>query len=123
MGALGPRIKVSTMEKDIEGEGFTFNLLQELRRREPDRRLRLVVGSDNLEETERWHRFGEVARMAPILEVPRGRAGRVRHGFTLPSVSSTAVRRLLARGEDPGTRVPAPVRAYLQENDLYRRTR
>lgn len=117
---LGRRVKVSTLERTVPGQGFTYDTLCALRRRYPRHELRLVVGSDILPERKRWHRFSDVERMAPLLVVPRLPSARgAERRFALPPVSSTLVRRLLDAGLDPGPLVPAAVRGYLAQNKLY----
>lgn len=118
---LGPRVKISTLEKDIEGEGYTYDSLRELRRRRPDAKLRLIVGSDILGDRQRWKRFRDVERMAPLLVVPRASTTtRVRgDAFELPAISSSHLRAQLADGVDPGPWLPRSVYRYVLDHDLY----
>ncbi|KIG12061.1 Ketopantoate reductase PanG [Enhygromyxa salina] len=96
------RVEVSSIEAELASErggrpSYTLELLEAIAARQPDVRVRLVVGSDitNSGETDRWHRWDEiVARFDPII-VPR--AGWSDPGaVTLPEVSSTAVREQIA---------------------------
>jgi nicotinate-nucleotide adenylyltransferase len=115
------RVEVAATERELGGVSRTLRLLQAVRERHPDHTLRLVVGSDILGETARWHAFDEVCALAPLLVV--GRAGFPAPSgstVTLPEVSSTELRRKLAQAEDVGDELPTSVRAYIAEHGLYR---
>lgn len=116
----------------IEGErgldGRTLTTLEALAGARPDDEFRLVIGTDILRETDKWHRFDDVARLAPPIILGRGghpvdAATRTRREFaratwlddvTIPEVSSTEVRARLATGADVSHLVPAPVLARLR---------
>lgn len=119
MRPLGARVKVSTMERDNEGPGYTFETVRRLGREHPDVAFRLVVGSDILDERRRWHRFAELTRMAPLLVVPREARGARSSGLQIPDVSSSQIRELLRRHRAPGPMLPALVYRYVCDNDLY----
>lgn len=115
------RVEISRIEEDLGGESLTLHTLQELRRREPSAKLRLVIGSDLVAETPRWHRFDEVRALADLVVV--GRAGHPTADdlpVSLPPVSSTEVRRRLRAGEDVDGLVPRAVAEYAHEHGLYR---
>lgn len=134
---LEPWVEVSTVEEELGGISYTVDTLTELKRRMPGAVFRLIVGSDILVEVERWRRFDEVARLAPLLVVPRmlqpngGAAGEKAREtgepaggqapgqLFLPAVSSTDIRRALAAGLDPGPAVPLAVRDYIRRHRLY----
>jgi nicotinate-nucleotide adenylyltransferase len=130
--ALGPRARVSTAEADLaRTPGFvasrTFDLLAHLEQAHPHLRFRLAIGADILAETDRWHRWDDVARQAPPIVIARpGFVGGI--GARMPTVSSTHVRQLLARangGHDAAasaelsTLVPARVLRYIGAHGLY----
>jgi nicotinate (nicotinamide) nucleotide adenylyltransferase len=92
------RVQVSPIEAELARDrggrpSYTLELLEACAARYPDARIRLVVGSDIVRsgETERWHRWDQIAaRFNPIV-VPR--AGWSDPGAaSLPEVSSTVVR-------------------------------
>lgn len=126
--ALGPRVRVSTIEDEMTRRpGFvssrTLDTLHELAARHPDTSFRLVIGADILAETEKWHRWDDVVRLAPPIVVGRTGhappAGAFVTELAMPEVSSTAVRARLARGEDVAGLVPAAVLGYIAEHCLY----
>jgi len=121
--ALGwiPGVEISRVESEIERPSYTLWTLQRIKRDHPDWELRLVVGSDVLHESHKWHAFDEVKRLAPLIVL-----GRV--GFphpeapppVLPEVSSTAIREGIAKGSDVSQLVPRRVLERVQARGLYR---
>ncbi|HMJ11374.1 MAG TPA: nicotinate-nicotinamide nucleotide adenylyltransferase, partial [Polyangiaceae bacterium] len=89
--ALGwlPRLEISDIEQELGQPSFTLRTLQTLRERHPDWALRLVIGSDVLFETHKWHAFAEVSALAPPFVL--GRVG-AEHALArpgmLPDISS-----------------------------------
>lgn len=116
------RVEVSRIEAELGGESRTLRTLEELQHRLPDARLRLVIGSDLLAETSKWHAFERISELARPLVV--GRAG---HGegddverYVLPPISSTEVRRRFRTGENVDALVPHAVAEYVRVHGLYR---
>lgn len=116
-----PRTEVSDAERALATPGRTLDLLRGLGERHPRTAWRLVVGADIYFERDHWHRWEDVARLAPPLYVAR-------RGFppipepTLPAppeISSAAIRALLAAGARPGHLVPAAVLEYIEARGLY----
>jgi nicotinate-nucleotide adenylyltransferase len=115
------RVAISPIERELGGESRTLYTLQALRKRHPDWALRLVVGSDILNEQHKWFAWGEVVALAPLIVL--GRAGHTAEGApapVLPDVASREIRVALARGEEPTAWVPQSVLAYVREHGLYR---
>ncbi|MAQ19547.1 MAG: nicotinate (nicotinamide) nucleotide adenylyltransferase [Sandaracinus sp.] len=120
--------EVSRIEEEL-GASRTLPVLQALHERHPGARFRLVIGTDILPDTPKWHRWDEVARLAPPLVV--GRAGHeppadllAEHGLdalplTMPELSSTEVRRRLGAGESVTGMVPTAVAEYVRDRGLY----
>lgn len=113
--------EVSRIEAELGGESLTLRTLEELQRRLPGAHLRLVIGSDLLAETSKWHAFERVAKLAPPLVV--GRAGHdgvdVTGHYALPPISSTEVRRRLRTAQDVSGLVAHSVADYVRANGLY----
>jgi nicotinate-nucleotide adenylyltransferase len=129
---LGARARVSRAEQELATRpdfvaSRTLDLVAHLEAQHPDARLRRVVGADILGETDKWHRWDELTRRAPLVVVGRGGvaapAGTTWTGLSMPEVSATSVRELLAR-RDPavGTLVPQTVLRYIARNQLYEPT-
>jgi nicotinate-nucleotide adenylyltransferase len=120
-------VTVSDLESELPRPSYTVRLLERLVADEPARPLRLIIGSDVLAETAAWHDFQRVQALAPPFVLTR--VGHERPGLgpaVLPNVSSTRVRELLARREDPDAArelsglVPRRVLEHIAAASLYR---
>jgi len=118
------RVEVSTIEAELGRPSRTLHLLEALAARHPGYALRLVVGADLLGEVQRWHRFDEVERLAPLFVIGRSGVPQAAPGVALPEVSSTRVRALLSE-PDAASRaelellVPRRVLDYARAEALY----
>ena len=126
--ALGKRARVSRAEEDLAQQaGFvgsrTLDLIHHLTARHPTSSFRLIVGTDILAETAKWHRWDDVVAAAPLIIVGRTGhavpAGSAVTGVTMPEVSSTAIRATLAGAGDASSLLPASVLRYIAERGLY----
>jgi len=88
---------------------------------------RLVVGTDILAETHKWYRWDDVATRAPLIVIgrtgyPVPDGGQVT-GVTMPEISATHVRTLIAAGDDTALEslLPASVLRYIAQRNLYDR--
>jgi nicotinate-nucleotide adenylyltransferase len=123
--ALGPRARVSRAEAELAARpGFvashTLDLVEKVAAE--GHAPRLVIGSDILGEAAKWHRWHDVIARAPLIIIDRG--GHPPSGsapdVTMPEVSATRVRELLARGaSDVGGLVPRDVLRYIAQHNLY----
>jgi nicotinate-nucleotide adenylyltransferase len=123
-----PRVEVTRLEAELPRPNYTVRLLERLRADRPAEPLRLVIGSDVLPETARWHDFERVSELAPPFVLTRRGFERPELGpALLPEVSSTRVRELLGRPGDAEAErelawlVPKRVRDRIVERGLYRR--
>ena len=122
-------VEVSTVESQLPTPSLTLHTLEHLSRANPDWDLRLLIGSDVLGDTSKWHAFDRISALAPPYVV--GRPGYEHpsvQAALLPDVSSTGIREALAA---PGTAdsqallstaLPRAVRAYIVEHGLYGRS-
>lgn len=134
LASLVAGVAVSRAEAEVEGDGRTLHTVRHLAAKHPEHRFSLVVGSDILRETHKWYRFEELVALAPLVVLARSghpippdaaatpglRGAKVLSEVVLPEVSSTEVRARLARGDDVGDLVPAPVLRAIEERGLYR---
>lgn len=119
--AYFPAVSVSRIEETLDG--LTLHTLEALKREHPDWNLRLVLGSDILLEADKWFRFDEVKKIAPLVVL--GRAGVTVASAPpplLPEISSTRVRDLARHGAftELEPLVPRAVLAHIRERGLYR---
>jgi nicotinate-nucleotide adenylyltransferase len=119
-------VAVLPLEASLETPSLTLRTLQRLQADHPAWRMRLLVGTDVLGETAKWHAFDQVVTLAPLFVVARP-------GFehpeaplaTLPDLSSTRIRAALAERGDPenqrflASAVPRAVLEYIERNALY----
>lgn len=127
--ALGARARVSRAEQELAKKpdfvaSRTLDLIEHLTASFPDVELRLVVGTDILNEKDKWYRWDDVVAKAPLVVIGRGGVavpeGSVATGVTMPEISATHVRELLA-AKDPSVSslVPATVLRYVERHGLY----
>jgi len=125
--ALGPRARTSRAEAELAARpGFvtshTLDLIDHVAA--AGHELRLVVGADILGESTKWYRWADVVARAPLIVVGRGGhalpPGSVATGVSMPEISATQVRDLLAqRASSVSGLVPRDVLRYIAEHHLY----
>jgi nicotinate-nucleotide adenylyltransferase len=128
--ALGPRAQVSRAEAELAARpGFVTSHTLDL----VDHAIaaghapRLVIGADIVHDAARWHRWDDVVVRAPPIVVGRGGhalppgAGAIGPPpVTMPEISATHVRNLLARGDSGAAGlVPRDVLRYIAHHHLY----
>lgn len=122
---FGPRVEVVEIERE-ERVHYSVETLERLMREHPAFRWRWVMGSDALAEADQWRRFDDLARLAPLMIIPRqghltGPAA-AQYDFALPDLSSTWLRGRLAQGAFGKLTglVPGSVLEWIQLRGLYR---
>ncbi len=116
------RVEVSDLERELGGVSRTLRLIEALEQRYPKHRLRTLVGADILSQRASWQNFDEIERRAPLLV-----AGRGGHDLPdtyraplLPEISSTELRKSLARDEFlDDDKIPCAVARYARDHKLY----
>ena len=115
--ALGPRARVSDVERALGGRSLTLRTVRRLTELHPEHAFSLVIGSDLLAEVASWYGADELARTVPFIVVGRPgaapSAAEAAPAITLPDVSSTAVRAALAAGKPAEGLVPRAVLDYI----------
>lgn len=129
-------VEVVDVEAHLPRPSRTLTTLVSLSETYSDARLRLVIGSDILAETDRWHRWDDIVALAPPVVIRR-------EGFpvtqppggctvlpaTLPLIESSALRSTLATApghskhfsgaESLCGHIPQSVLRYINEHGLY----
>jgi nicotinate-nucleotide adenylyltransferase len=118
--ALGPRVKVSAVERDLGVESRTLRTVRRLEQDFPGHAFSLVIGADLLAELPSWMDSAELQRSVPLLVVGRAGFETGEGRLALPRVSSTEVRAALAAGRPVDGLVPRAVVDYIHKHDLYR---
>jgi nicotinic acid mononucleotide adenylyltransferase len=124
---LGPRARVSRAEAELAARpGFvasrTLDLVEHIAA--SGHAPRLVVGSDILGEIAKWFRWDDVVARAPLIVIGRGGrpppSGYAATEVTMPEISATRVRELVASGSSDVTGlVPRDVLRYIAQHRLY----
>lgn len=131
---LGARAQVSRAEQELAQKpdfvaSRTLDLIEHFIARHTDAKFHLVVGSDILGETDKWHRWDEVSRLAPPIVIGRSGypapLGSFHISLTMPEIASTDIRELLGRADQTDmvileTLLPQTVLRYIARNNLYR---
>ena len=118
--ALGPRVKVSAVERQLGVESRTLRTVRRLQQDFPGHAFSLVIGADLVAELPSWQDSAELRRSVPLVVV--GRAG-FESGdgrLALPRVSSSEVRAALAAGRPVDGLVPRAVVDYIARHGLYK---
>jgi nicotinate-nucleotide adenylyltransferase len=132
-----PQFRVSTIEIDRPGPHYTVETLREIRRTRPGDELFLLMGRDSLLELSTWREPDQIAELATIVAVNRGRetiamnlvreslgeviANRVQV-VSMPGVdlSASDLRERVRTGRSIRFQVPRAVEQYIVEHALYR---
>lgn len=119
------------------GRTYTVDTLSALTVERPDVAWTYILGADALYKLDSWREFPRIARMCAFAGVSRPgcdedlarlRAHAIQACYHTrvdllpvsgPSLSSTAIRRLVAEGRPIDDCVPASVAAYIRDNGLY----
>ena len=135
-----PEYDISTFELDSGGVSYTVETLRYLRTSFPGDRLFLIVGTDTLCDIPNWYKPREVCRLASIAAaerpggapadyaplasfVPPARLARLSKlvvPMPLLDISSTEIRRRVARGESIRFLTPEKVVRLIRKHGLYR---
>ena len=125
-----PRYGLDRRELAAGASGYTYDTLLALRAElGPDVPLVMLIGTDQYEKLDSWHRsrelfslcrFAVFGRPASISATTgQARPGVVHVDMDPISISATEIRASIARGADVSSALPAPVLSYIQRNHLY----
>jgi nicotinate-nucleotide adenylyltransferase len=118
--ALGPRVRVSAIERDLGEESRTLRTIRRLQQDHPGTSFSLVIGADLLAEVPSWLGGAELQRTVPFIVVGRAGFDAQVAPVALPAVSSRQVRAALAAGGDVRGLVPRAVLDYISTHNLYK---
>jgi nicotinate-nucleotide adenylyltransferase len=136
-GELG--LEAHPLEVERGGRSYTVETLEALALERPGVAWTFLIGADSLDTLERWHRIGDILRMASLVVVPRpgyplaaalqalyGRSkaceGRISvlPGKREVDIRATEVRQRIATGRSIRYLVPPAVEALIHRHGLYR---
>jgi nicotinate-nucleotide adenylyltransferase len=119
-------VLVSPIERELATPSLTLHTLESISAAHPDWALRLLVGSDVLSDTAKWHAFERIAALAPPYVLARpGYPQPDADALPLPDVSSTRIRDALLQRVQHGnaaplaSSLPRAVFDYIEQHGLY----
>ncbi len=121
-----PGQRVASLEVDRGGVSYTVETLRGIAEQQPEAELFLLMGADTLADLPHWREPEAVRRLATPLVVHRpGEAMPDAEGIQVVEmpgmdVSSSEIRRRVARGESIEGLTPEGVAEYIQRAGLYR---
>lgn len=123
---FGDRVQLRDDERALVqagGSGATVELVESLvashcadtTAGQDNLQLNLLIGSDQSDKLDLWHRHRDLVRLAPPVIVTReGACAAATADVVIPNISSTAVRASLAAGVVPRAWLPAAVADVLK---------
>lgn len=123
-----PRLEVDDLEVRRAGPTYTIDTLRELKRRETDAELVLLLGIDQFRKLSTWRDPDLVAGMAALAVLSRdgetadsdGAYGATSVAVSRIDISGTLVRRRVAEGRSIRYYVPDRVCEIIEKEKLYR---
>ena len=120
-------LEVSDLELRRGGRTYTVDTLEQLRAEDPDRELFLILGADAAAGLDTWHRHDELSGLCQLAVVERPGspvevAGEVEHLLVeapLVDISSSELRKMVARGESVEGLVTPGAISVIEERGLY----
>jgi nicotinate-nucleotide adenylyltransferase len=116
-----PHMKVDEIESKLERPGYTFDLVNELLAAHPENSFRVLAGADIYFERDKWHRYDEIARLAPPLYIGRTGVGPISEPTLEAPIeaSSTDIRAVIGDGGRPKNLMSRRVLDYISVRGLY----
>ena len=132
------KFEISDLEIKSEETSYTARTLPQIKLMYPEARLCFIVGGDSFRDMERWYHPEEIFPMAEIVVVDRGGISRqsieeklfyykekYSAEITLTKVtplelSSSAIRKDIAKGKDVSEFVSGEVLEYIQKFGIYK---
>jgi nicotinate-nucleotide adenylyltransferase len=126
-----PKFECSRIEIDREGPSYTVDTLREIKMQQPNARLNLILGGDNMPYITQWHQADELIKLCRILVAPRSavKSPQVHTGdgkdvayenieFPEVDISSSSIRQRLREGKSVLYMVPAEVNTLLLKHEV-----
>lgn len=103
--------KICQIEKHLgKNPSYMFDTVSALKKKYPDKKFTLVMGSDCKKNLPKWHRYRDLKKLIDFYFVPR--RGLEKSPF--PKVSSTEVRQKWNSGTNIARLVPPSIRDFLE---------
>lgn len=132
------QFEISDIEIKRGGKSYTVDTVSAVKGLFPDKKLYLIIGSDQLLSFNKWYRFADILSFVTLVSVSR--EGSVSFSlleefaqrelrpfgeveildFSPLEISSTALREKIASGEDTSQFLDEAVREYIDRKGLYK---
>lgn len=121
-----PRFKADDIELRRGGVSYTIDTVLALKEKyPPGAELHFLVGGDNANDLESWHRIDELKRLVTFVALNRGDRAAEIPVIKLDrriDISATEVRTRVAKGQSIRYLVPDAVMEIIARNHLYKET-
>lgn len=124
-----PGVKVSDLEFSLPRPSYSIATLDALAQAYPDEQFLLVIGSDNWQIFGNWRESQRIINQYGLIVYPRPGYNTIIPPYLservslvnapLIEISSTAIRQMLANGQDASFFLPDDVNQYAINNHLY----
>ena len=124
--AIAGEARYALDERELEpgASGYTYDSVKALREQNPHAAFTLLMGADQYEKRESWHRWADLEKLCDIAVFARPGCNPDAKAKTIPMtpspISASDIRIRIARNEDVSAMLPAPVLGYIREHRLYR---
>jgi nicotinate-nucleotide adenylyltransferase len=102
---------------------WTIDTVLEIRKRETDSEIYLLIGEDNVASLDRWRRFDDLKEMVRFVVLDRTGSQKL-YNYRIVrrkiDISATDIRKRVARGQSIRYLVPPAVEEIIQREKLYR---
>lgn len=124
-----PRIKVSDVEFNMPRPSYTIDTLTYLKEKYPDDSFSIIMGSDSLQNLDKWKNYKMIAMHYPIFVYKRNGfeienthgANIVELNVPLLQISATQIRNLIKSGKSIRYLVPEIVREEIETRRFYKK--
>ncbi len=130
-----PKISASGIELDMPLPSYTINTLRLLKRKYPEKKFAIIMGSDNLVTLDKWKEIESIVAGFELLVYPRpgdspadlisksqllSRAKIRLIDAPLIEISSTEIRQLIISGKDVESLIDSSTLDYINSKGLYK---
>lgn len=110
---------VSTIEERMGGVSWTINTVKKFKEENPDKKIKLIIGSDTALVKDNWHKYDEVNELVDFIVIERNGYPYDNEAPQISSISSTEVRNRIENGKDTSKLIPYRVAGYIGFRKLY----
>jgi len=103
---------------------YSIDTVLQIRERDPNAELFWLIGADNVNDLNKWHRFDALEKLVQFVVLDRGRTDKTSHNYPVVrrniDISATEIRNRVASGRSIRYLVPQAVEEIIRREKLYR---